>query len=436
MASSSNSPPNNPNRNSRPAWWDKPWLHSPDDPDDPSTRSHHDNMTPMTDMTPNHNNYSATDNPSAAALNPTLAQFDDPDLPPIHRDPLPQDHRDPEYDASMDPDSFGEPEVYHGVMPIHPGFIDPAHPDFTPEANKAMRYLPENRLHMHPKLAMDPRVPDDPATYKLDAPARFTRRRTPEVQAEIQAKKVLDPRQRLFCFLYHTNGNKLSAAAEGAGYTPGGASNFLTNPLAIKELERLRRMEFERTKMGKEELITRMSALARGSIDDVLEIEEILIHPGDDDEPPGPGRPAKAAALTSRGPVTVQKARVKTNPDGSIAGAHLIRELSFDQYGNPRVKLHDSAKALELLAKQLGLFSDINLTLMGGFGVTHGGEIAARVSLTGLTDEELAALERAAERAISAPMEGARDDDVVVDIIEREELDRDMASDEDEEGGV
>ena len=399
----------------RPAWWDKPWLH--------------DNMAP------NQDNYSdASDAPDASAgpANPTLAQFDDPDLPPVYRESsgITQDPRDPGYDASMDPDSFGDPEVYHGVMPIHPGFIDPVHPDFTPEANKAMRYLPENRLHMHPKLAMDPRVPDDPATYKLDAPARFARRRTPEVVAEIQAKKVLDPRQRLFCFLYHTNGNKLTAAAQGAGYSPAGASNFLTNPLAIKELERLRRMEFERTKMGKEELITRMSALARGSIDDVLEIEEILIHSGDSDEAPGPGRPAKAAALTSRGLVMGQRARVKTNPDGSIAGAHLIRELSFDQYGNPRVKLHDSAKALELLAKQLGLFSDINLTLMGNFGITHGGEIAARVSLVGLTDEELGALERAAERAISAPMGGARDDDVVVDVVERADLDCD------EEGGA
>ena len=241
---------------------------------------------------------------------------------------------------------------------VHPAFRDPRHPDYSAYYARQLGRVPVGRRHMHPREALN-----------LDAES------TPiDLEAFRDSTDWLSPKERLFAYIYVVTGGDFNRALSRSGYSHKDVLKmraFLESERGRSELRRLRLEAFDTIKMTSEELLLALADLARGDINDVIEIIP--------------------------GGVT-RHARLRLTPDGRIAAGHLVKELSFDINGNPRVKLHDSVRPLELLAKQMGLLTDgVSVNLLGA-GVAQ--QDAQKVSLLELDSDELAVLEAAAEKAL------------------------------------
>lgn len=147
----------------------------------------------------------------------------------------------------------------------------------------------------------------------------------------------LTAKQRLFCehYVIMLNGTR---AAKAAGYSEVSASSLgwqastnLRNPKIKAYIEKL----FAAGKMGKDEVIGRLQALANSDIGNYLQVVDVV-----------------------RNGETVKEWRfdlVKAINDGNTS---MIKSIKRDKFGTV-VELHDKVRTLELIGKHHRLFADM-----------------------------------------------------------------------------
>ena len=140
--------------------------------------------------------------------------------------------------------------------------------------------------------------------------------------------KILTGQQRLFVDKYFEYNCNATRAAQAVGYCPNGTENdwaatgsrLLRNVKVQEEMAR----RWQEKGMGADEVIGRLCDQARGNIATVIDVTV-------------PGGMLKAGALKKHG--------------------HLIKSISWTQTG-VRVEFYSSQKALELVGKTQGIFSE------------------------------------------------------------------------------
>jgi len=146
----------------------------------------------------------------------------------------------------------------------------------------------------------------------------------------------LTAKQRLFAqhYVELLNGTR---AAKAAGYSEAGAhteaSRLLRNAVVKRYIEKL----FAAGKMGKDEVIGRLQALANADIGNYLQVVKVI-----------------------RNGVEVDEWRfnlVKAINDGNTS---LIKSIKRDKFGVV-VELHDKVRTLELIGKHHRLFADVTI---------------------------------------------------------------------------
>lgn len=160
---------------------------------------------------------------------------------------------------------------------------------------------------------------------------------------------------RLFVDAYLANGGNAMAALEAVGTTQGKpgalrvrAHRMLAQARALGMLEE--RIERVTRRMGADEVIERLSDMARASVTDFI----TLLNPEDEktlkDADVGEGQaPAKRRILDDRFYVDIPRAIREGK-------GHLVREIGYDRNtGLPEVKLHDAKGALDSLARIYGI---------------------------------------------------------------------------------
>jgi phage terminase small subunit len=149
-----------------------------------------------------------------------------------------------------------------------------------------------------------------------------------------QHPKPLNAKQRLFVERYLTHWNASRAARE-AGYSEKSAGQIgyqlLQNTSILKEFD----VQLVDRQMGAEEVVTRLTEIARGSIADVLSL-------------PSRDLPESEPERREHWGLDLVKAQ-------RTGGIHLIKKIKQTKYG-PEVELHDPIAALSLLGKHHALF--------------------------------------------------------------------------------
>ena len=151
---------------------------------------------------------------------------------------------------------------------------------------------------------------------------------------------ALNPKQQRFCEEYMIDLNATQAAIR-AGYSvktaKEQASRLLTNVNVSREIERLQALQSKRTGVTADRVIRELAKIAFVDPDRVINADDGTIK----------------ADATDEDKAAIQGVKVKRS--SSVNG---------DSFEN-EVKLYDKTKALELLGKHLGLFTDktdLNLT--------------------------------------------------------------------------
>ncbi len=109
-------------------------------------------------------------------------------------------------------------------------------------------------------------------------------------------------------------------------------------------------------KMSADEVLTRLTAQARGSLEDFLRIERVLYHPRQ--AVPDPTDDNPKAVRWIEDPIPVERLIVTLDLEqardrGVLA---LLKKLKWNQWGEPEIEIHDSQAALVQLGKAHGLF--------------------------------------------------------------------------------
>lgn len=146
----------------------------------------------------------------------------------------------------------------------------------------------------------------------------------------------LTAKQQLFArhYVVTLNGTR---AAIAAGYSEASAAAQASENLRNQKIKRYIEKLFNAGKMGKDEVIGRLQALANADVGNYLETVKVL-----------------------RNGVEVTEWRfnlVKAINDGNTS---LIKSIKRDRYGVV-VELHDKVKTLELIGKHHRLFADVTI---------------------------------------------------------------------------
>lgn len=159
------------------------------------------------------------------------------------------------------------------------------------------------------------------------------------------ATKPLTDKQLAFCREYVIDFNGAQAAIR-AGYSPNGAdvtaARMLKDERIQHEISHLTARKAERADIQADEVIGRLSAIARADIRDVIDwgYEEIV-----DDE-----------GIKRNIPYVKPKNSGDLPPEISVA----VAEVSMSKQGTFKVKMHDRSAALEKLMRHLGLYEKDN----------------------------------------------------------------------------
>ena len=160
---------------------------------------------------------------------------------------------------------------------------------------------------------------------------------------------ALNPRQQRFCEEYLIDLNATQAAIR-AGYAvktaTEQASRLLTNVNVSREIEKLQAIQSRRTGITADRVIRELAKIAFVDPDRIIDVSDGTVKPN----------------TTPDDRAAIQGVKVKySNSDTGYSSEH-------------EVKLYDKTKALELLGKHLGLFSDkVDLTIAQPI-VISGGE--------------------------------------------------------------
>ena len=137
---------------------------------------------------------------------------------------------------------------------------------------------------------------------------------------------MLTTKRRIFIEEYLKCWNA-TEAAKVAGYSHPGREGWRLLHGYCPEVEEAIKQRLSEKAMSADEVLMRLGDQARGTIEDFLIVDE------------------------EGWKIDLQKAMLAEK-------LGLIKSLWIDSNGNPRLELHDQQRALELLAKYHGLFSD------------------------------------------------------------------------------
>jgi len=109
-------------------------------------------------------------------------------------------------------------------------------------------------------------------------------------------------------------------------------------------------------KMSADEVLTRLSAQARGSLEDFLRIERVLYHPRQAVLDPTEDNPK--AVRWVEDPIPVERLLVTLDLEQARDRKKLalLKKLKWNQWGEPEIEIYDSQAALALLGRYHGLF--------------------------------------------------------------------------------
>ena len=147
----------------------------------------------------------------------------------------------------------------------------------------------------------------------------------------------LNVRQRLFVNHYIANGLNATAAAKSAGYSPDTAYSMGSRLLKKVEIKALIDEFLDESAMSAKEVLHRLSAIARGSVEDFLDLPD-----------PNPDYPN---ALQAHPSLDFGKAK-----RGGKLG--LIKKFGYNEQGMPEIELYPADAALRDLGRHHKLFTD------------------------------------------------------------------------------
>lgn len=141
-----------------------------------------------------------------------------------------------------------------------------------------------------------------------------------------QATSKLTPKQRKFVDAYFACNFNATQAAKDAGYSEASAYSIGWENLKKPEIAAEVSRRMAELVMPADEVLARLSDIARGTSDDFLTISEVGWK------------------------IDLDKAK-------KAGKLHLVKKLRATQFG-PAIELHDPITALQLIGKQHGLFKD------------------------------------------------------------------------------
>jgi phage terminase small subunit len=147
----------------------------------------------------------------------------------------------------------------------------------------------------------------------------------------------LNDRQKLFVDYYLANGLNATQAAKRAGYSAETA--YSMGPRLLKNVEIRAQVDarLKEATMSADEVLYRMTEIARGTMDDFLDLPEY--------------DPEFPSALQNRVSINLPKAREA----GKLG---LVKKFGFDERGNPTLELYGADAALRDLGRYHKLFTD------------------------------------------------------------------------------
>jgi len=165
--------------------------------------------------------------------------------------------------------------------------------------------------------------------------------------------KALSTKQLAF-IEHYLNCWSETEAARRAGYAdPNRNAHRLMVNNGIKEAIAARLAEL---KMGADEVLTRLAAHARGSLEDFLQIERVRYHPRQAVPDPTDEDPKAVRWVDDPIPVERLVIRLDLEQARDRGTLHLLKKMKWNQWGEPEIEIHDSQAALALLGKHHGLF--------------------------------------------------------------------------------
>lgn len=170
----------------------------------------------------------------------------------------------------------------------------------------------------------------------------------------ITGKPIFTEREQKFIYWYPRLKNGRKAAIK-AGYSPTSAYDIASKNLDKPEIAEAIAERFERQAMKRDEVLARVGAIARADISDLL---SELFTAVDEAE-------AAAEANIDNTGVSGLKPPSKLVTSSAVLQAIIDSEYSFlvkaitpQKDGSYRIELHDSMRALELIGKNLKLWTD------------------------------------------------------------------------------
>ncbi len=195
-------------------------------------------------------------------------------------------------------------------------------------------------------------------------------------------ERPLNLRQQKFVDEYLVD-YKGRAAAVRAGYSEESYPMLLSNPRIMAAIEKAQKNHLRRLGLTQERVLEEYLKLAFSDIMNFVNVrtERVLV-----------GHTKDGAPISQIKNTVTFKENFESLPDNVLAA---ISEISESPSAGVRIKLHDKLKALDSLAKHLGLF--VNRVEVTGKG---GGPI--QYDLTKLSIEELSALEALLSKSTSS----------------------------------
>lgn len=154
---------------------------------------------------------------------------------------------------------------------------------------------------------------------------------------------ALSKKQTAFVEFYLTHWNATKAAIL-AGYSERSARSIGSENLTKPDIQEAIQERLTELKMGADEVLTRLTDHARGSIAAFIDISE-------------PDAKVEAAKNMDEAHAVYSGWRLNLAAAKEADKLHLIKKLKSGQWG-PEIELHDSQAALQLLGKHHKLFAD------------------------------------------------------------------------------
>lgn len=167
----------------------------------------------------------------------------------------------------------------------------------------------------------------------------------------------LSTKQIAFVEYYLTHWNATKAATD-AGYSERSARSIGSENLTKPDIQEAIAARLAELTMSADEVLTRLSGHARGSLEDFLQIERVTYHPRQ--AVPDPTDEDPKAVRWVEDPIPVERLVIRLDLEQARdrGTLHLLKKMKWNQWGEPEIEIHDAQTALALLGKHHKLFVD------------------------------------------------------------------------------